>query len=100
MLKCNYCDQYYPCVFYHPSNNAWGCSSHVIINASLAVIYADFGSKFDGDRFIITHMGASLKNNDILCDDCLDKLLEKEYIFVDTAYDWHNNYIDYKNERK
>lgn len=87
-VKCDVCDTIFTDCFSASTNQAYGCASDFYQNKDKSYVLSSYGSQFDTTRFDVNEKSELHGKTGVICDECIQNLLDKKEITKDESFDY------------
>lgn len=87
-IKCDVCDTVYNDCFSFETNQAYGCASDLFVQEEQTYILSHYGSSFDTTRFLVARHSPLHQRQGIVCDSCIEQLINQKQIQEDQNFDF------------
>ena len=87
-VTCSLCKKDFLKVFSVETNQASDCASDIYEEDGKWFIISHYCSKYDTRKFIFQVPNENLMKNAVVCDECIEEMLEKKDIIEDVEYDY------------
>lgn len=87
-IKCDVCESAFNDCFSFETNQALGCASDLFVEKKQTYILSHYGSRFDTTRFFVSPQSSLQDRQGIVCDNCIEQLINEKQIQEDQNFDF------------
>jgi hypothetical protein len=99
-VQCNVCNHIFTDCFSTETNQAYDCAADFLSDDDGSYILCHYGSSFDTSKFIIQKTSSLFGKEGVICDQCIQNLIDQKEIALDKNYNYWSTLEDVQLTQK